>query len=74
MLRKVIMEGMLQAYERPENPELVVKTMEKSVEECVQQIVALLEHNKILPKMRPMVSRGNEKFVSEKQGCGSGSG
>lgn len=45
-----------QAYERPENPELVLKTIEKSVEDCVQQIVAQLEHNRILPKMRTMVS------------------
>jgi hypothetical protein len=55
------MQSLLQAYERPENPELVVKTMEKSVEECVQQIVGLLEHNKILPKMRPLVSQGMKK-------------
>ena len=45
----------LQAYEHPENPELVVKTVEWSVEECVQQIVAVLEQNRILPKMRPTV-------------------
>ncbi len=45
----------MKAYERPENPELVVKTIEKSVEECVQQIVAVLQQHQILPKMRPLV-------------------
>ncbi len=55
--RKISLLNETKAYERPENPELVVKTIEKSVEECVQQIVAVLQQHQILPKMRPLVGR-----------------
>lgn len=34
--------GISSPYEAPENPEIVIKTHEKSVEECVQQIVEWL--------------------------------
>ncbi|KAH8199921.1 hypothetical protein TruAng_005917 [Truncatella angustata] len=34
--------GISAPYEAPENPEIVIKTHEKSVEECVQQIVEWL--------------------------------
>lgn len=35
--------GISAPYEAPENPEIVIKTHEKSVEECVVQIVEYLQ-------------------------------
>ncbi|KAI0025441.1 Adenylylsulfate kinase-domain-containing protein [Xylariomycetidae sp. FL0641] len=41
--------GISSPYEAPENPEIVVKTNERSVEECVQDIVAWLEAKELIP-------------------------
>ena len=40
--------GIDQPYEGPENPEVVCKTVDRSVEECVNQIVQVLEQHGIL--------------------------
>lgn len=42
--------GIDQAYEVPENPELVVKTVGRSVQECVQDVLNVLVANGILTK------------------------
>ena len=42
--------GIDQPYEAPDAPEIVCKTVNRSVEECVNQIIRVLEENKILPK------------------------
>ena len=41
--------GISAPYEPPEEPELVIRTDELSVEECVDQVVALLERKGIIP-------------------------
>lgn len=42
--------GISAPYEEPANPEIVIKTHEKSVEECVAQIVAWLSEKGLLKK------------------------
>ncbi|KAI1443941.1 adenylylsulfate kinase [Annulohypoxylon stygium] len=41
--------GISSPYEAPENPEIVIKTHENSVEECVAQIVKWLEEKELIP-------------------------
>ena len=48
--------GIDQPYEAPDAPEVVCKTVNRSVEECVDQIVKVLEENRILPKSSSQVS------------------
>ncbi len=40
--------GIGQAYERPENPDLVVTTINRSVHDCVQDILDLLASKNII--------------------------
>ena len=47
--------GIDQPYEAPDAPEVVCKTVNRSVEECVDQIVKVLEENRILPKSSSQV-------------------
>merc|ERR1712142_1347455 len=42
--------GIDQPYEEPEKPELVINTVNRSVDDCVQQIVEVLQTNNILPR------------------------
>eukprot|EP00092_Neocalanus_flemingeri_P040128 GFUD01043710.1.p1 GENE.GFUD01043710.1~~GFUD01043710.1.p1 ORF type:complete len:634 (+),score=158.03 GFUD01043710.1:189-2090(+) len=56
--------GIDQPYEAPENPDLVVKTMEKSVAECVEQIVQAMKQREILPKEQLEEGTG-ELFVAK---------
>jgi len=42
--------GIDQPYEAPETPELTINTENKTVDECVQQIVEVLQSNDILPR------------------------
>ena len=35
--------GIDQAYEEPNNPELIIKSGELSIDECVHQVAALLQ-------------------------------
>ena len=44
--------GISSPYEAPENPEIVVNTATNSVEECVQQIIELLQRRGDLPSLR----------------------
>lgn len=47
--------GIDQPYERPENPEVVIKTVDRSVDECVEQIVEILQDNvssRVPPQLR----------------------
>ncbi|KAI1633397.1 Adenylylsulfate kinase-domain-containing protein [Biscogniauxia mediterranea] len=41
--------GISSPYEAPENPEIVIRTHERSVEECVADIVAWLEAKDLIP-------------------------
>ncbi|KAI2616552.1 Adenylylsulfate kinase-domain-containing protein [Hypoxylon sp. NC1633] len=41
--------GISSPYEAPENPEIVIKTHENTVEECVAQIMAWLEEKGLVP-------------------------
>ncbi|KAI5919507.1 Adenylylsulfate kinase-domain-containing protein [Camillea tinctor] len=41
--------GISSPYEAPENPEITIRTHERSVEECVADIVAWLEEKKLIP-------------------------
>uniref|UniRef100_A0A8C7YCD7 3'-phosphoadenosine 5'-phosphosulfate synthase 2a n=1 Tax=Oryzias sinensis TaxID=183150 RepID=A0A8C7YCD7_9TELE len=50
-------------YERPEAPELVLKTGELSVNECLQQILELLREQNIVPG--EIMEEVNELFVPE---------
>ncbi|XP_064175905.1 bifunctional 3'-phosphoadenosine 5'-phosphosulfate synthase 2b [Anguilla rostrata] len=50
-------------YEKPEAPELVLKTGEISVNECIQQVVDLLKEQGIVPT--GLMEEVNELFVSE---------
>ncbi|GJQ82528.1 hypothetical protein Trydic_g14513 [Trypoxylus dichotomus] len=45
--------GIDQEYEKPESPELVVQTVDRSVEECVEDVIELLEENGLIPKSKP---------------------
>eukprot|EP00092_Neocalanus_flemingeri_P043944 GFUD01048587.1.p1 GENE.GFUD01048587.1~~GFUD01048587.1.p1 ORF type:complete len:614 (+),score=211.76 GFUD01048587.1:249-2090(+) len=42
--------GIDQPYEAPINPELAINTVNRSVDDCVQQIVEILQTNEILPR------------------------
>ncbi|XP_071455692.1 bifunctional 3'-phosphoadenosine 5'-phosphosulfate synthase isoform X2 [Hetaerina americana] len=64
--------GVDQAYEKPEIPDLVVKTVDCTVEETTLQVVDLLEENGIIPKGLNRQGEGligmdqvDELFVSE---------
>lgn len=55
--------GIDQQYEAPENPDLVLKAGEMSVDECVETLVEKLQHEGILP--RSASSLVKELFVPE---------
>merc|ERR1712212_199826 len=42
--------GIDQPYEEPSSPELTINTINRSVDDCVQQIVEVLQTNNILPR------------------------
>nr|XP_022905965.1 bifunctional 3'-phosphoadenosine 5'-phosphosulfate synthase-like [Onthophagus taurus] len=44
--------GIDQEYQKPECPDLVVKTVEQTVEESMLQVVEMLEENGIIPSIR----------------------
>lgn len=41
--------GIDQPYETPEHPELVIKTVHSTVEECTMQVIEMLQENGIIP-------------------------
>ncbi|KAK4872375.1 hypothetical protein RN001_014404 [Aquatica leii] len=57
--------GIDQAYEKPENPELVVKTIDCSVEESTMQVVEMLQENGIIPIDTENTDAVKELFVPE---------
>lgn len=57
--------GIDQAYEKPEHPELVVKTVDCSVEESTMQVVELLEERSIIPMSARASDLIHELFVEE---------
>ncbi|KAL1497091.1 hypothetical protein ABEB36_008105 [Hypothenemus hampei] len=42
--------GVGQEYEKPENPNIVIKTANSSIDECVQMVMEMLLENGILPR------------------------
>ncbi|XP_065164607.1 bifunctional 3'-phosphoadenosine 5'-phosphosulfate synthase-like [Atheta coriaria] len=69
--RKGIIKGFTgidQEYQKPEHPEMVVKTVELSIQESMLQVVEMLEENSIIPKLRLQNSlEVKELFVPEHQ-------
>lgn len=57
--------GIDQAYEKPENPELVIKTVGCSVEESTIQVIELLQENGIIPFDVETMEELRELFVSK---------
>ncbi|XP_069836437.1 bifunctional 3'-phosphoadenosine 5'-phosphosulfate synthase 2 isoform X2 [Dendropsophus ebraccatus] len=55
--------GIDSEYEKPDNPELVLKTNLSSVNECIQQIVELLQEREIVPS--GATKEVHELFVPE---------
>lgn len=56
--------GIDQAYEEPLNPELTIRAGDNSIDECVQQIVDLLQKRGIVPESATTAVK--ELFVPEK--------
>lgn len=57
--------GVDQAYEKPENPDLVVKTVNASVEESTMQVVEFLQEHDIIPQTLQASDEVHELFVPE---------
>ncbi|XP_046980719.1 bifunctional 3'-phosphoadenosine 5'-phosphosulfate synthase isoform X2 [Schistocerca americana] len=57
--------GVDQAYEKPENPDLVVKTVNSSVEESTMQVVEFLQEHGIIPPTLKASDEVHELFVPE---------
>jgi len=57
--------GIDQPYEAPDNPDVVIKTEEKSVPECVEQIVQVLQHKEILPRRQEEEGTGELLVAKE---------
>jgi len=55
--------GIDQAYEEPDNPELSLKTVNRTIKETVQELIQLLEDEGIIP--RAINERVDELFVGE---------
>ncbi|KAF5296808.1 hypothetical protein FQA39_LY12326 [Lamprigera yunnana] len=51
--------GIDQEYEKPENPDLVLKTVDTTIEECASQVLEMLQENNIIPR------ENNEEEVKE---------
>ncbi|KRT83118.1 hypothetical protein AMK59_3817 [Oryctes borbonicus] len=57
--------GIDQPYEKPEHPELVVKTVDCSVQESTMQVVEMLQENGVLPFDTETVEGVEELFVPQ---------
>jgi len=55
--------GIDQPYEVPTNPEVIINTVNRTVHDCVQQIVEILQENEIVP--RSVVEKVIDLTVSE---------
>ena len=53
--------GIDQPYEAPDNAEIVCKTMDLSVDECVMKIVRVLEEYQVIPRVTAQVNYPNLK-------------
>lgn len=56
--------GIDQPYEKPEHPELVLKTVDATVSECTMQVVEMLQENGIIPFNTDNTEEIIELFVS----------
>lgn len=57
--------GIDQPYEKPEHPELVIKTVDCTVEESMLQVVEMLQENGIIPPITENYESVQELFVSK---------
>ncbi|XP_039294144.1 bifunctional 3'-phosphoadenosine 5'-phosphosulfate synthase [Nilaparvata lugens] len=57
--------GVDQAYEKPENPDLVVKTVDSTVDESVLHVIQFLEEQEIIPRSVRETDLVPELFVAE---------
>nr|CAD7397671.1 unnamed protein product [Timema cristinae] len=57
--------GVDQVYEKPKSPDLVVKTVDLTIEESTMQVVNLLEEHGIIPATAKLSDIVRELFVSE---------
>lgn len=57
--------GIDQMYERPENPDLIVKTENCTLEDSAATVIDLLEKNCIIPNLTKLGTPIRELFVSE---------
>ncbi|PSN35865.1 Bifunctional 3'-phosphoadenosine 5'-phosphosulfate synthase [Blattella germanica] len=57
--------GVDQVYEKPETPDLVVKTVESTIEESMLQVVEILEEHGIIPSTLRSSDSVQELFVPE---------
>lgn len=55
--------GIDQPYEKPERPELVIKTVDHTIEENMLQVVELLQENQIIPLISENFDKVQELFV-----------
>ncbi|CAB4054927.1 PAPSS [Lepeophtheirus salmonis] len=55
--------GIDQDYEKPENPDLMIKTLGRSIEECVYDVVEVLEKQQIIPKTESNPNRLKDLFI-----------
>ena len=56
--------GIDQPYEAPDNPDLVIKTLDRSISESIEVIVTAMQHRGILPKWTNIPETTGELFVS----------
>ncbi|CAH1389469.1 unnamed protein product [Nezara viridula] len=57
--------GVDQRYEKPEHPDLIVKTVEMTVEESCMQVVELLQQHGIIPSNLENSTRVKELYVDD---------
>lgn len=59
--------GIDQPYEKPEHPELVIKTVNYTIEENMLQVVELLQENRIIPQITENFEKVQELFVPKER-------
>lgn len=59
--------GIDQPYEKPEHPDLVVKTIDSTVEESTLQVVEMLQEHGIIPLVEDDFEKVTELFVPKER-------
>lgn len=55
--------GITQEYERPEAPELVIQTVDRSIEDSTMEVIKLLENEEIIPRFESSRHEVDELFI-----------